>query len=367
MGRQKFAVLGAVCMTVGVMACSDSPKSPVSPGSDVPVEAAGPNGETLKISAPTVVSPTNGAQLQNALSLVLNNVNGTFAAFPVSYRYEVRTTTGAVVATGLVAASAGATTTIPVSASLDFDREYSWRARAEYNGKIGPWSGNGAFRSAVGGYIRAGEILDPLTKGTTVGQIRGPVTFIDGVGVRMDTNDSYIAYQLPAALQEGEFSFIATNVDEGNRGDKSKVMSMGETLDDDVTDNDYRMTLEVRGSTYPQPGTISYRVITGDAREDAHQIRDSARVQVQWTRSNTYFFKMWWRTGQAGYEIRENSATGPLVDAQTLGTSGRPYRPAPHVVYIGAPPTRAGSLNATHAGVTVRNLWVSASPRPNFP
>jgi hypothetical protein len=185
---------------------------------------------------------------------------------------------------------------------LEFDADFTWRARAEYQGAAGPWSADARFKAPAGGYIRGNEVFDPLWNGTTAGTVVGPVTFVPGVGLRLETQLSYVAYELPENLQEGEYSFMATNVDEGNPGDKSKVMSMAEGFGD-VTDNDYRQTLEVRGTDYVTPGTVSYRIITGDAREEFHRISDAPRVSVNWTRANWYFFKIWWRTGSAGYEI----------------------------------------------------------------
>jgi hypothetical protein len=367
MGRYQFAAVSGVCLSAFLAACSsNSPQSPVSPA---PVEEAlGPSGESLKIAAPATLAPAGGVQADAALVLSVGNVTGTYATFPVTYRYEVRSTAGAVVATGTAAAVGGASTSIPVNATLQFDTPHTWRVRAEYAGKVGPWSGDAAFRSGAGGYIRGSEVFDPLTTGITAGATSGPVTFMPGGGgLRLETGGSYVAYELPVTLQEGEFSFMATNVDEGNPGDKSKVMSMAEGFGD-VTDNDYRQTLEVRGRDYQGPtGTVSYRIITGDAREEFHRISDAPRTIVGWVRSNWYFFKMWWRTGSAGYEIREGSPNGPLLAGHTMGTSGHPYRPIPHVAYLGSPNTRAGFANATHAGMTVKNVWISNAPRPKFP
>lgn len=367
MGRYKFAVVSGVILSTALAACSsNSPQSPVSPGATTE-QAVGPNGETLKISAPTTQAPAGGVQATGGLILVVGNVAGTHASFPVTYRYEVRSTAGAVVATGTAAAAGGPSTSIPVNATLPFDTPHTWRARAEYSGAVGPWSGDAAFRSSAGGYIRGSEVFDPMTPGTTAGIVNGPVTFVPNVGIRLDTAGSYVVYELPVTLQEGEFSFMGTNIDEGNPGDKSKVMSMAEGYGD-VTDNDYRQTLEVRGSDYQGPsGTVSYRIITGDAREEFHRIADAPRDTVSWVRSNWYFFKMWWRTGTAGFEIREGSPNGPMVAGSTIGTSGHPYRPTPHVAYLGSPNTRAGLPNATHTGMTVKNVWISGAPRPKFP
>lgn len=368
MYRHKSAVLGAVMAVAFTAACSNT-ANPISPNAAVPGSgAAGPSGETLKIAAPGTTAPTGGATASFPVTLTIGNVSGQYASFPVTYRYEIRNAAGTTVATGTQAAGSGSTTSIVVSGSLAFDAAHTWRVRAEYNGAFGPWSAAASFRSPAGSFIRGNEVLDLLTDGSTVGQKVGPVTFTSQ-GARMDDGSAYIAYQLPENLQTGEFSFVATNVDEGNPGDKSKVMSIGEGCHIDVTDNDYRQTLELRGSIYPLPGTISYRIITGDSREEMHRISDSRRVQLSWSRSNTYFFKMFWdsNNARAGYEIREGGPTGALMDAQTVGTSGHPYRPVPMCVYVGAPPTRAGVINQTHPGQTVRNVWVSGNPRPTFP
>ena len=53
-------------------------------------------------------------------------------------------------------------------------------------------------RPAVG-YLRGGELYDPLINGKTIGNIVGPVTFIPGVGVRLETFDSRIVYEMPRA------------------------------------------------------------------------------------------------------------------------------------------------------------------------
>lgn len=368
MFRHKYALLGAGCLLAATVACSNT-GSPVSPNAALLGSgAAGPNGETLKIGAPATVSPTGGARSDIGLVLVVGNVTGQYTTFPVTYRYEIRNAAGTTVATGTQAAGSGSQTSIAVNnASLAFDADHSWRVRAEFSGAFGPWSAAASFKSPAGSYINGNEVLDLLSDGKTVGQAAGSVTFVPGVGARMNDGTGYIAYPLPQNLQEGEFSFMATNVDEGNPGDKSKVMSMGEGCHDDVTDNDYRNTLEVRGSIYTYPGMISWRIITGDAVEHHGRITDSHRTPMSWNRNDWHFFKLFWRTGRAGYEIRRGGPDGPILDAQTHNTSGHPYRPVPHCVYVGAPATRAGIINQTHPGQTVRNVWISGNSRPSFP
>jgi hypothetical protein len=371
MSRKILLASGFACLLAITIGCGQDTPTPVSPTSTDPVDtAANADGSTLKATAPAAQSPTGGEQVQGDIVLRIGNAQSKFASVPLSYRFEVSNEQNQVVYTsGLVPAGNGTTTHV-VTASLEFNKNHSWRARAEYQGAVGPWSSAATFKTPEGGYIRGSEVLDPLTNGKTVGQAIGPVTFIPGQGAKIETNLSRITYQLGATLQEGEYSFLAQGVDEGNVGDKSKVMSMAEGHGD-VTANDYRMTLEVRGQDYGgTPGTVSFRIITGDA-SDHGRIHDTQRRVVSWSRQQTYFFRMWWRTGAAGYEIRVGSPDGPMHDQASLSTDGRPYRPGldgsnPHVAHIGAPNTRAGELNASHPQMTVKNVWISGRPRPRF-
>lgn len=361
MGRYQFAAVSGVCLSAFLAACSsNSPQSPVSPA---PVEEAlGPSGESLKIAAPATLAPAGGVQADGALVLSVGNVAGTYASFPVTYRYEVRTTAGAVAATGTAAAAAGASTSIPVNATLAFDTPHTWRVRAEYAGKAGPWSADAAFRSGLGGYIRGNEVFDPMTQGTTVGTVNGPVQFIPGVGVRLASQDSHITYTLPTNLQEGSFSIMVSGVDESNPGDKSKIFSMQEG-GGDITTNDYRMTAELRGRLYLTPGAVQARIIPGDSNEHY----DTPRIVVDFNDESWYLWRASWRTGSFTLEVRRDGPTGPVMYSSTIGTGARTYRPIPHVLHIGAPVGRAGAQDATAAGMIVKNVWVSSAPRPKFP
>lgn len=368
MHRHKYAVAGLACaLAITVAACSNT-ANPVSPNAAIPGSgAAGPNGETLKIDAPGATSPANGETASFPVTLTIANVQGRYTTFPVTYRYEVRNGAGTTVATGTQAAGSGSTTSIVVAQTLAFDAAHSWRVRAEYNGAAGPWSPAASFRSPAGSFLRSREALDLLTDGTTVGEAMGDVTF-STEGARLNSGAAYIAYPLAETLEAGEFSFVAQGIDEGNPGDKAKIVSMGEGCHVDVTDNDYRVSIEVRGSDHPVPGIVAYRMITGDAGEH-HRIHDTNRHAhlPGWTRAQTYFVKLFWSTGIGGYEIREGGPTGPIHDADTVTTDGHPYAPTPHCLYVGAPRSRGGVANQSHPNMTVKHVWISANPRPAFP
>lgn len=367
MFRHKYALFGVGCLLAASVACSNS-TNPLSPNAAVPgAGTAGPNGETLKIAAPATVAPTGGTSVDLGFELIIGNVTGTYASFPVTYRWEIRDESGTAVASGTQAATAGERTNVVIADELGFDELHTWRARAEYQGLHGPWSAPASFRTAAGSFMDDDTILDLLTDGETLGSDTN-IQF-SSAGAYFPSHNSVIAYRLPQTIQDGEFSLIATGVDEGNPCDKCKVMSMGEG-NVDVTANDYRFSLEVRGSEHlPAPGIVAFRVITGEADEHAGRIYDSRRQEhwPQWSRAQTYFFKFRWGVGYAGYEIRVGGPTGPIHDEHRMSTGTHPYRPNPHYAFVGSPLARGGAGNSTHLGMTVKSVWISPNDRPNLP
>ncbi len=366
MYHKKFVLCSAAAVLALAVACSKSPETPSSP-SVVPTgsEAVGPNGETLKAPAPSTISPVSNAQ-PDVLQLVAGRVTGTFdQSINPSYQFEISTSSGSVVTgcTSTVAPGGGTAVSYTPSCTLEFDTPHTWRVRAVYAGAFGPWSAAASFRTPSGGYIRDNEVFDPLSNGKTIGDIRGPIQFIPGVGAKLIDHESHIRYALPVNLQAGEFSVMVLGADEGSEGDKSKILAMQEGPDEgDITDDDYRMTAELRGRNYGAPGSVTFRIICGDGVS-----RDGARVALNFDSTRWYFWKFTWRTGSATLEVRRDSETGPVVYSSTAGTGSHPYRPDPHYLYLGSPIGRAGALDATLPGGTYKNVWISSRPRPSFP
>jgi hypothetical protein len=359
MNYRRLTLTAGVIATALAVACSDRP-APTAPNAvDTTTGDLGPGGSTLKIGAPSQSSPADGTQVDagSAVTLSYGAVSGTYASFPVTYEIEVRNS-----ATGALLASQKTTlTSLSVTTPLEGEVTLNWRVRATYNNLFGPWSATRTVRTLPLSYMRGNEIFDPLTNGRTAGQISGPSQWIPGVGLKLLQQNSHVTYVLPENLQAGEFSIMTTGVDDGSPGDKSKIMSMKEGFDD-ITTNDYRMTVELRGRNYAAPGAVSCRMITG-----AGDIFDCHREVLDISDTRWYFWKFTWQTGSARLELRADGPTGPILYAMNMGTGGRPYRPTPHVVHLGAPPGRAGDLDATIGGLVVKNVWFSSRPRPQFP
>src|SRR5262245_928462 len=90
MHKKHLLTLCAAALGMAV-ACGKT-ESPVSPSASVAGTNALPDGSTLKINAPRITTPTNNVQISRGSPFVvtLENVNGLFATFPVSYQLEIR-------------------------------------------------------------------------------------------------------------------------------------------------------------------------------------------------------------------------------------------------------------------------------------
>jgi len=363
MKQKNWVLIAGTVIAATLVACSTN-KTPTSPAAAAVADAnAGASGETLKVAAPTLISPIGGTQLTSStVVLSFAAVSGTFASFTPSYQIELKDAAGAMIANPTIT-----TTSYTVTATLGFDTTYNWRVRATYQGGVGPWSSTTTFKTQLAGFITTDTIFDPLTTGKTVGTRHGSTTF-SSEGLKLNERTSYVHYQFTTPLQAGEFSIMEKGADEGNPGGKLKVISMQEGLTD-ITDDDYRMTVEIRGSDAgDSAGAIACRVITGNAADPA-QIHDCNRVTKTWTSSRWYFFKWSWTTTSADLEVRADNEAGQVIYTQHLGGFTHAYKPTPHTIYLGVPTGRAGDQDATQPNMTVKNVWVGppSKSRPIFP
>lgn len=359
------SVCVAALALVAAAACSKSPQAPATTTNAASPTAASANadGSTLKATAPTPASPVNGQQPQSLdVVLTLNNASARYATgMSPTYRFQVFNAAGTLAYEAAnVAPGSGGVTAHTVTATLDGDQAYSWQARAEVGADVGPWSARANFVApASTGYIRGTELYDPLMNGKTVGDMHGPLTFIPGVGLKFESQESYVSYMLGSTLTQGEFSLLVTGMPANTDGDKTKLFAMGQGYDDIVT-NDRRMTVEKRGDP---AGIIAWRFITHDDQVDTE---GAERTFYNFLASQTYFWKATWTTNRFNLEIREGGTDGRTIYNLGKNFQGRPYDPNPHVIYLGAPVGRSGSAGASVDQAIIRQVWVSGRARPNF-
>ncbi len=156
----------AMAATMALAACSGSPQTPTSPSAAAGGSAtAAADGSTLKVTAPSLLSPINGARADSRRPLLSwTPASGTYVSSAPTYDVEV-SAGGAVVYTANVAATEHQPTT-----DTAVDTAYTWRVRAREAGATGPWSAVGAFQSPqAGSGVTAGFRTEDPAPGTRLG------------------------------------------------------------------------------------------------------------------------------------------------------------------------------------------------------
>jgi hypothetical protein len=256
-------------------------------------------------------------------------------------------------------------TQFELPADLQPTTRFYWRARARQGTVDGPWSERATFRTKIEGYNRAGELYDPLTSGTTIGQVVNSVTLTPGRGATINANDAHIRYNLAATVTAGEFSMELDGINNYTPGDKTKVMSMYDG-NGDITTSDYRATIEKRDA-----GMIAWRFIAGETDNHETQIETSREeregLALNFNPAATYL----WRTSWGGGIFKVEVFDGPTTSSEREYELAKHYRgtydPTPHVAYLGSPIGRGGPNDASLVGATWRNVYLGAAgrPRPN--
>jgi hypothetical protein len=159
MNTPLFRVTSAFLASLTIAACSGTPQTPTSPtaaaGGD---QTAAADGSTLKVTAPALISPINGARVDSRRPLLSWTAStGTYVTTAPGYEVEV-SAGGAVVYTATVT-----TTEHQPTADTAFDTAYTWRVRARQDSATGPWSAVGTFQSALpsGGVTTGFRTPDP--------------------------------------------------------------------------------------------------------------------------------------------------------------------------------------------------------------
>jgi hypothetical protein len=141
------SVATACVLAATLAACNGSPSAPSS--SDAAANEgseAGPNGETLKVQAPSLNEPANDLRLDTRKpTLVATNVAGKFVGGTYQYEFELLTDGNSRVNAATLNAGSGGTTTWVYPTDLERDTPYRWRVRARKGNLVGPWSATRRF------------------------------------------------------------------------------------------------------------------------------------------------------------------------------------------------------------------------------
>lgn len=366
MSRSSFVITATASVLGLALACSHPSPSPTSPTTH-PVANAndGIEGSTLKADAPELISPINDQQASDTPTLSAKPTKMDFdgVSAGLQYRFEVYNQGGAkIVDSGLLNQP-----TFQVTDKLAKAQRHTWRVRAEFQGRVSPWSAAGSFLSFAGGYIQGDEVYDPLYTGETVGQIFNDTTFLGEQGLRLNTNISYVKYVIPTTITAGEFSMEVMGLQANLPGDKSKVFGMSTDSDDFITDP-YRFDVQYRGTNGSPPNAITYRMLWGSADDPNLRYEPDTNTRfnsIYLLDPNTvYFFKATWGRGEVRVVVREGGVNGKNIYEVAVGARLGVYNPMPHFAYLGTPPGRSGAESATVPGTIFRKVWISSRPRP---
>jgi hypothetical protein len=360
------------CALALAVACTKQSSTPSAPSGAIAANGeANADGSILKATIPTLQSPINGARIpqgQPVTLLITNSTTPFTTAVALSYRFEVTTAAGAVLESTVVGGGAG-TTARTVAAQLDGDATYQWRARPEYQGIAGPWSGRQSFVApANDGYIRGTELFDPLTNGKTVGTIGGSrnVTFVPGQGIRTNDDLAYVVYELPQTYSSGEMSAEVTGLGPGGAPGKARILSMLDRLGAIASSSKYSFNVQYRGVNGVPENCITWKAVLGDNSQSVEADVDRFQRIIILDPSKVYLWQAIWTPTSFRLVVKEGGTTGPVMydeeNDAAPGTSS--WNPEKMYAFIG---TNNGAFvlnDGTRVGMTVRNVWVSNRPRP---
>jgi hypothetical protein len=167
MKYQKLFAFAAAVSTATALACSQASTSPTAPAGTSPgFIAAGPDGATLKATAPAAVSPVGGVETTDlSPELVVTNGAGIYVSnLPLSYVFEVMNQAGSLVyRSNPIPAGANGRTTHEMVGDLNNDETHTWRAFAVYQGQRGPLSTVASFRTLNRFGVSCAHLGDPLS------------------------------------------------------------------------------------------------------------------------------------------------------------------------------------------------------------
>jgi len=257
---------------------------------------------------------------------------------------------------------ANGTTSFTVDADLQPTTKFYWRVRLSQGNTVSEWSPVGHFKSRLVGYIRVGELYDPLIHGESVGELVGPVEFVPGRGAKLTAVTAYVRYHLPQTISDGEFSMDVEGLQGNAPGNKAKVFGMQDGQGDFIT-NRYRVDAQYRGSSGSPPNAIQWRAMFG-SNDDKIEPPTAKRYASVFLLDPThdYYWKATWSNGFHLTVLDGGQNGSPLYDFGVEASVA--YTPKDHYAYLGTPAGRSGIESASIAGTIYRNVWLGNHPRP---
>jgi hypothetical protein len=341
-------------------ACAKDAANVLSPGAPVG------NG-------PALSSPADDQQLDTLRpTLTVSNSAATGGSGPRAYEFQIAPdavfTTISFSRTGVPENAAGKTS-LTVDQDLPAGKVLYWRARLTRGTMITDWSPSGRFRTkgAVAHNI-PGELFDPLTDGTTLGTIVGSTTFIAGRGIQLNDKFSYVRYDLPQTVTNGEFSMEVEGLHPNGPGGKPKIWEMQDSDSVIPSSLTSMINAQYRGTPGNPDNSIAFKAVLGTLNLSGVVEPDLAkRGQSVFPLDPTHVY-LWqgiWTNTTFQLVVKDGGAAGTTIYDYTMtAPGGSGFRGSPHYAYLGTNYERFAADTGTFPGMIVRNVWLSSNPRP---
>jgi hypothetical protein len=370
MQQRSLSVLVATLLVAMSVACQKS--TPATPAAPTPPVTTPSDGSTLKASAPTPQSPVNDIRIETFNNPTLTAGSSTFTqggTGTLQYRFQLFNDANAMMEDSGLRSSPNWTPTV----AMDFDKRYTWWARAESSGAPGPWSTKASFLSPNGGFIKGQQVFDPLTNGKSVGRVVGGhfVTGANG-GWQSDTLHDALDYDIPTC-QACKVEFDVTNFGAGEGSSISvdvKWFSMGDASQffgfSPFRDHPWKMHLEQRSDGDGTGMQVIWRNGANDNDTGGDPEYGDHRGKFlsggpNWGHSfdnKVWHFIIEWTTGTYKISLQENGGPPKQWFPGVGGDSGyfntnHPYAPPNHRIELGCVPREESMIGARYRNFKV--------------
>jgi len=306
-----------------------------------------PTSSSPTITAPAPQSPPDGSTVsEQRPQLTVTNASG---ASGLQYRFEVASDTDFtnVVASADNLLEGSGTTSWIVTPALE-SGTFHWRARASVDGTAGPFSPvvsfelQSGFRSErpVNGIL----VSDPLTNGTSVGQVGGG-EFRSGGWFTTDA-DAFIRYAIPTT-PNGFVEFDVQGLRDPNpNSNKRNLMIMWDPSRGDYTQNPFRVHIAKLDTRLVNFWHMRLRFISNG------QETNTGIDLFDWDPNRTYNFRLEWG---AFPDVVSSQRARVLLDGRAIliRNYDNLYRPATHWVELGMAPRSETLEQVTFSNVTI--------------
>jgi hypothetical protein len=327
-----------------------------------------PSGSS-RLTAPAIDAPAEDEQLDTVRPTLVVRNGTSDRTGNKTYEFQVadnNSFSAPIVSRAGVTEDASGKTRLSLTQDLTPATRFFWRARLVQGSTNSDWSPAGAFRTKLVGFNRPGELYDPLVHGETVGTPVGAFTFVPGKGLRIDSETSFVRYELPQTVSEGEFSVEVEGLRPDGPGQKLKIFSMMDGFGDLISSK-YQLSVQYRGRNGNPDNCISFKAVWGD--DDVKLEPDFAQraaAAMALNPAQTYLWQASWTRTSFRLVLRDGGINGAVLYDRTMtapdGTG--PYAPVPHVAYLGANSAIFNTETGSWPGVTYRNVWLGTRPRP---